>query len=201
MSKGFFNKITNLDIFTFFNICLFAGMLYFIYYERFIGYFGSNHQLEFFVYAVIAIIIIIVTSIQLRKIEFPTWFFIIIEIGLLAHFSGGLIHYDSKRLYDHYFLSVRYDKYVHFYNAFTATVCANYISSRLKLKLGDFKNIIIFFFVLGLGAMIEIFEYAVAKNIKDNGVGLYNNNMQDMISNAAGVTLFIIISQFIKHKK
>jgi hypothetical protein len=169
-------------------------MLYFVYYERFINYFGQARKAEFFIYAVLTVIIICSVSMQFRNIKCPVWLFIMIEAGLLFHFAGGIVHYDSKRLYDHYFFNIRYDKFVHFYNAFTAAVCISFIFSYMKLKLGTLRNIIIFFTVLGLGAMIEIFEYAVAKNITDNGVGLYNNNMQDLISNAAGISFFLIIS-------
>ena len=66
-----------------------------------------------------------------------------------------------------------------------------FIVSRLKLRY--LRDVIVFFVVLGLGAILEITEYIVTRHVIYNGVGGYDNNMQDLISNACGVFLCLLV--------
>ena len=109
------------------------------------------------------------------------------------HFSGGFININGHRLYDCFIIGIRYDKYVHFVNAFAIGMLIEYIFLLLKADLKYLRETVVFFMVLGLGALVEIFEYVVTKNIKHNGVGGYDNNMQDLISNAVGALCCILI--------
>jgi hypothetical protein len=47
--------------------------------------------------------------------------------------------------------------------------------------------------VLGLGAVIEIVEYVVVLTVPRNGVGGYDNNMQDLIANLCGAGAFLML--------
>ena len=47
--------------------------------------------------------------------------------------------------------------------------------------------------VLGLGAVVEIVEYLVVLTVPEHGVGGYDNNMQDLIANALGASLAMVL--------
>jgi len=115
--KYFFWKISNIDLFAFVNMILFAFMSKFVYYQRFIMYRGVTNIHEFFIYASIIFIFIFYVWRHFRNVYVPLYILFLIEMGILIHFAGAFVSYDGYRLYDHIFLSIRYDKYVHFVNA------------------------------------------------------------------------------------
>jgi len=186
-------NLTNVDYFVIINCLFFIFMCVFVYFARFIKYIGSARIGEFFIYAILIILVIMGLWGQFRKLPFSFWTLFILEFGIIIHFLGGLVFIDGKRLYDCYAFSFRYDKYVHFVNAFAVGLLLQNIFIFSKVRLGHLRNIIVFFVVLGLGAFLEIFEYLVTRNIKYNGVGGYDNNMQDLISNVVGIAVSIII--------
>jgi hypothetical protein len=61
-----------------------------------------------------------------------------------------------------------------------------------KLRLRHLRDFIVLFVVLGLGAMVEMFEYIVTRHLPQNGVGGYDNNMQDLIANFVGGFIAIV---------
>jgi len=109
-----------------------------------------------------------------------------VEVGIIIHFCGGLVRLDGQRLYDHYFFGVRYDKYVHLINAAFVTAFVARVYRSRGGALDGFGRFFVLLIVLGLGAIIEIAEYLVMLTIKNNGVGGYDNNMQDLIANLCG---------------
>ena len=60
-----------------------------------------------------------------------------------------------------------------------------------KNQMGFINLFFVFLIVLGLGAIVEIFEYGVTKTVPHNGVGDYDNNMQDLLGNCAGGLLYV----------
>ena len=197
-------KITNKDLFVIGNIFLFIWLCYVVYFERFIYYRGREHLWEFFVYAVAILIVILLFWILTRQINFSSKLLILVEIIILIHFAGGLIILNESRLYDNIILGIRYDKYAHVIMTFMGgfILYALYFKN-LNLKWW-FKDIQLLMIILGIGAVIEIIEYLVILTVDINGVGNYDNNMQDMISNFIGASvsiLFIRISSLIKDKR
>ncbi len=192
ITKKRVSRITN-DCFVLFNTLLFVFMCTFVYQERFVKYLGNERNIEFFIYAVLIIIFIIGLWLQFRKLFFPLPIVVMIELGILVHFAGGLIFIDGHRLYDQYLLGIRYDKYVHLINAFAVTMLIQNIFIVSRLKLRYLRDVIVFFVVLGLGAILEITEYIVTRHVIYNGVGGYDNNMQDLIANACGVFLCLLV--------
>lgn len=187
-------NLKNVDVFVFFNVVLFVLMCIFVYYDRFVTYRGTGNILEFFLYAVLILLTILVSWRFLRAYSFGSFSLVLAEIGILMHFSGGLVHFDGHRLYDNVFLGVRYDKYVHLVNSFTASVLVNHFFGTIGLRLGRLESPVIVLIVLGFGSIIEIVEYIVALTVPQNGVGGYDNNMQDLIANITGGLLYISFS-------
>ena len=197
-------KIKNADIFVFINIIFFLWMCYAVYYDRFIHYRGSAYLWEFFVYATLNVIVVIFLWIMFRNFNFPNWLIILVQLSIFMHFAGGLINIADKRLYDCLIFNIRYDKYVHFFNSFIGGVFLyKYYFRELKLNW-LIKDFILIFTVLGIGALVEIVEYLVTLTVETNGVGNYDNNLQDLISNFIGITLFVVttkLTSIIKYRK
>lgn len=181
-----------LDKFVFFNLALFLLMAGTVYYDRFIQFRGTGNLLEFYLYAVFITGVILIGWRNFRHVELPWMLLLFIELGILMHFAGGLLVIDGQRLYDHFALGIRYDKYVHFTNALVAAASVDTIFARKRLRLSGLRPLVILLAVLGMGAIIEILEYWVAVTVPHNGVGDYDNNMQDLIGNFTGGVTYIV---------
>jgi hypothetical protein len=185
--------ISIFDIFIIVNIMLFVLMCIFVYYDRFVVYRGSEHVLEFYVYAMFIFFYITIIWICFRKYSWSLWEVFLIEIMILIHFAGGFVHIDQKRLYDNVFFSIRFDKYAHFINSFIGAILVARVLHYLDFKMKMLQGLVIILIVLGVGAFIEISEYIVMMTVPGNGVGGYDNNMQDLMANLAGSTVFIML--------
>ena len=195
--------MTNIDLFAFVNLALFAFMGKFVYYQRFVMYRGVTNIYEFFIYASIIFIFIIYVWKHFRNVSVPLSILFLIEMGILIHFAGAFVIYDGHRLYDHIFLLIRYDKYVHFVNAAITTVVVLYIFVRQKYQLDGFLLFVSMLMVMGLGAFHEIVEFMVVLTLKNTGVGRYINNLSDMVANFLGtftVTVFVYYTFYSKKK-
>jgi uncharacterized membrane protein YjdF len=187
--------LMNVDIFVAFNVLLFSFMCVFVYYDRFIAYRGAEHVIEFFAYAVLIMGVIFISWRALRSYPFSNSLLLLIELGILMHFAGGLVQLHGTRLYNNYFFGLRYDKYVHFCNALFGAFIVKDFFDRRKMKLYSFTSLVVVLIVLGFGSVIEIVEYVVTKSVPHNGVGGYDNNMQDLIANLAGGLVYGFIEQ------
>jgi len=184
-------QIKNVDVFVAINTVLFIVKCLITTYPRFISKYGSEYLTEFFVYAVGIITLIYIFWLVFREYPFDTTMLVILEFGILVHFAGALVTIDGVRLYDSNFWGIGYDKYVHFVNSF---VCAMLIRRLFIIKrntMNHITSIFILLTVLGLGGIIEIVGYGVVLTIQHNGVGGYDNNMQDLIANFCGGLFFL----------
>lgn len=188
--------MNKLDVFTGFNLLLFLAMCVLRYHARFIEYRGIEHIHEFFVYAALIIVGILALWRVFRRHAFDGALLVWIQVGILMHFSGAFVQIDGGRLYDQVLWSVRYDKLVHFVNAFAAA----WLLQRLLQWHGldgsrsrAFRAVMVVLGVQGLGAVVEIAEYFVVLTVPRNGVGDYDNNMQDLIANLAGACTCLLV--------
>ena len=184
-----------MDVFFAVNVLLFILMCVFAYYARWTKYAGNGRIAieEFMFYAVVIILAITALWVWLRRYPFPAWLVMVIELGILLHFAGGLVHFGGARLYDHIYCGIRYDKYVHFANAFFATLVVQEIFRIKNLPINAFTRLVIYLVALGLGSAIEICEYVVTLTVPQNGVGGYDDNLRDLIANSCGGALFLAI--------
>lgn len=181
-----------IDAFALTNVVLFVLLCVFRYYARFVQYRGAAHIGEFFVYAAVIMVGIAILWFVFRHYEFEGSTLLLVQLGILMHFSGAFVMIDNHRLYDQVLFGLRYDKYVHFVNAFAATVLISRLFRIQKIALTRSNNVFVVLVVLGLGAVIEIVEYAVVLTVPQNGVGGYDNNMQDLMANLAGACSFML---------
>ena len=186
-------RLNGVDIFFAFNLLLFLLMCVFAYYARWTKYAGNGRIAEFFFYAVVIMLAITALWIWLRRYAYPAWLLVVIELGIMLHFAGGLVYFGGARLYDHIYFGIRYDKYVHFANAFFAALMVQEIFRIKRVPINGFTRLMIYFVALGLGSCIEICEYLVTLTIPQNGVGGYDDNLRDLIANSCGGALFLAL--------
>jgi len=191
-SKPMARAVRNVDLFALTNAVLFVAMLMFVYYERFLRYRGRGNVHEFFIYAAIITALIALGWRYLRRFEFPTPLLVAVQAGILLHFAGAFVPVNGGRLYDVMLGPVRYDKIVHYTNALAAAAVVSRILALLRAELPLIRGAVICLTVLGLGALVEILEYLVLLTIPGAGVGGYENNMHDLIANAAGAMSFLL---------
>jgi hypothetical protein len=184
--------VRKLDVFAGVNAALFLVLCVFRYHDRFVRYRGPGHLEEFFVYAVMILGGIAFLWWVFRDHAFDALVLVLIQIGIFMHFSGAFVQIEAGRLYDAHFLGIRYDKYVHFFNAFAVAYLLSRLYQRMGIPLSFPQNLTLLFTVLGLGAVVEIVEYGVMLTVEVNGVGGYDNNMQDLLANLCGSTAFVI---------
>ena len=189
-------KIRNFDTFALVNIFFFLIMCYLVYYDRFISYRGLANIHEFFFYATVIISVIIIAWYKFRYLHVRLGLLVLIEIGILMHFSGAFIEVDGHRLYDSRFFDIRYDKFVHFTNALISTFITLHIFSKRGIKDSNFTLLLAVLTVLGLGAVVEMVEYVVTLTVEHNGVGAYNNNMLDLVANFFGSIFAVILYKY-----
>jgi hypothetical protein len=165
-------------------------MCFAVYYDRFMKYRGPGNLHEFFIYACGIILAILAAWVFLRRVRFPNWLLILAQIGILAHFSGAFFPIEGGRLYDAHILGMRYDKYVHGFNAFTGAALLSHVFERRRAQV-PLRGFVLLSATLGVGAVIEMMEYIVMITVPNSGVGNYDNNMQDLVSNFVGAALFV----------
>lgn len=144
-------------------------------------------EFEFGLYAAVILAAGVVAWRWLRRVDYPLWLLLLVEVGIISHFAGGYVKYgDEGWLYWHHFAGIRYDQIVHFYNSMVGALAFATIFEQVGLKLGAWRPFVVVTVVLGLGAVIEIVEFFAVLTIPNVGVGDYANNMMDLVMNLLG---------------
>jgi len=68
-----------------------------------------------------------------------------------------------------------------------------YVFQRRKFPQTPLTLLVAMLVVMGLGAFVEIVEFLVVMTIPNNGVGLYVNNLSDMVANFVGALLTVTL--------
>lgn len=184
-----------IDVFAAVNGMLFLVLCVFRYHARFLEYRGAEHIEEFFVYAGAIIAVILLLWRLFRHYEFDGTVLLLVQMGILLHFAGAFVQIDGHRLYDAHLLGLRYDKYVHFANAFAASILIARLFQIQHIALTPINSVFVMLVVLGLGAVVEIVEYFVVLTVAHQGVGDYHNNLQDLVANLVGAATHLLVRQ------
>jgi len=144
-------------------------------------------EAEFALYAGATLAAIFVFWRSLRQNTYPMWLLLLLEVAMLAHFSGGLVSVGGERLYAYSVGGIiTFDKVVHFANSVAAALFLMHLARSRHMRFGGWEGFIIVMTVAGIGTVIEILEYAAVVTLPQTGVGDYANNLQDLIANALG---------------
>lgn len=187
-----FDGVARIDLFAALNLLLFLLLCVFRYHARFIQYRGAEHIEEFFIYATVIVAGIGLLWAVFRRYAFDPVILTCLQVGIVMHFCGAFVQIDGGRLYDAHLLGLRWDKWVHFVNAFAAAALMSRLFEIQHIALTTVNRVFVLLTVLGLGAVIEIVEYGVVLTVPRQGVGDYDNNMQDLIANLCGATAHLV---------
>jgi hypothetical protein len=190
------SRLTVVDLFVGFNAALFLLLASTAYWRRFLQFKTRADLPEFMVYATVLFTGILVAWWGLRRLSFRSPVLVLFEAGLLLHFSAGLMHPNGMRLYDLslgvrlFDYPLRFDKVVHFFNAYVGCALTLELFRLLRVRIPRVRMLVVALTVIGVGAVIEMIEYMVVKTVPHNGVGDYDNNMTDLIANLAGCVAY-----------
>jgi len=150
---------------------------------------------EFAYYMIVMAALLVVLWRWLRRFDYSAGLLIAVQMGLFAHFAGGLIYYgpEGLRLYSHVFWGIRFDKIVH---AYSCMVLVFFTWRSLQMADVDLKPGLMWMlpvFALGAGAFWEIVEFMAVVNIELTGVGDYINNTGDLIADFLGAIMATLI--------
>ena len=190
-------NVTSVDFFALINSFFFLIMCVFVYYDRFVMFRGAANIHEFFIYATVIFLVIFFFWYKFKHLSVNSLVLVLIEIGILIHFSGAFIEVDGHRLYDSRFFDIRYDKYVHFFNSMIALFITLHIFAKKGLPQTNIILMVAVLTVLGLGAVVEIIEFLVTLTVENNGVGSYNNNMLDLTANLFGAVSAVLLHEYL----
>jgi hypothetical protein len=178
--------LKNLDVFVFLNLILFSVKGVLRSYPLFLAFYGADRVGEFSVYAVGLLAAMLGFWAVFRRYHFDVPLLVLAQVGILIHFAGAFVILDGRRLYDCFFWGMGYDKFVHFTNSFVVSILLRRLFVIQKIPRNAINRLFIVWIALGLGGLVEIVEYGVVLNYPRNGVGGYDNNMQDLIANLVG---------------
>lgn len=181
------------DAFAGLNLALFLAMTVFFYRDRFIHYRGLAHIAEFYFYALLIFAAICALWRTFRHAAIPVVVLTALQLGIVMHFAGGLVFQDGGRLYDIHIAGIRFDKYVHLVNGCAAGLLVSWVWRRGEVRDCGLALGSVVLAVLGLGGVVEIAEYLVYCTVPRNGVGGYDNNMQDLFANLLGAVCAVLL--------
>jgi len=193
---GHRGRLRPLDWAVLVNLGLFGLMAVLFYWDRFAVHRKSPNLREFFVYACVFAVLIGWLWWRLRTVPVRWRLLAAGEAGLLLHFAGGATIRPGLRLYDVRLLpwaDMRFDKLVHVVACVVVGLLAGAILRAYGVSLGRLRTTATILIVVGVGALWEICEYLVVSTFPDAGVGGYDNNMQDMISNLVGAFVYVLL--------
>lgn len=145
---------------------------------------------EFFVYACVIAAILAFVWPKIRRFDFPIGLLLLVEVGIVAHFCGGFVRVGGARLYDQSMLGIGYDNLVHGLNAFAGAAVIDHLLRQYRFGPALWHWLVLGL-VLGAGAVTEIIEYAILQIVPTAGIGGYDNNARDLVSNLAGALAFL----------
>lgn len=187
-----FPSILPIDVLLVTNLLVTGLWAVLFYYPRFLVLHSSGTAPEFLFYAAVTLAVTLLVWKRVRHLDLGWKTLAPVQLLLVMHLLGGATAPNGIRLYDHpLFFGVTYDKVVHAVAGFTAALVVATVMSRTladRTPFADAQRVLI---VMGLCALWELVEYAAYELIPLTGVGLYDNNMQDLLANLMGATLFI----------
>lgn len=162
------------------------------YYRLFLTLHSTGNPIEFLFYAGITLAATLVLWRRVRRLDLGWKALGPLQVLLVLHMLGGITSSHGVRLYDcHVAFGLTYDKVVHAYAGFAAALVVFTVLSRSLPRHVPFANLVSVLVVMGIAALWELVEYAAYALIPLSGVGGYDNNMQDMLANLLGATLFV----------
>lgn len=175
------------------------------YVTGFAIYFLSIGNHEFIVYIVTLVALILLVGLTLRKAEFPPSLLWALSIWGLAHMAGGGVPVGGSVLYNLRLVTLvetdllyilKYDQVVHAYGfGVTAWLLRHLLLRHFPATAGTATAYVYPALAsMGLGATNEIIEFSAVLMVPDTNVGGYYNTALDLVFNALGAVLAMVIA-------
>ena len=148
------------------------------------------------------VVTVVVLGAVLMRLDRTVQFSDLVAVGVTAwavgHLAGGLIGLDGDRvLYNAVLVPhLRYDNVVHFFGFGVAGVgvweaLAPRLARRDPAPLA--AGITVWLFGMGIGALNEVVEFAIALNVEESNVGGYLNTGRDLVANLLGAAATAVV--------
>ncbi|MCV2882198.1 DUF2238 domain-containing protein [Actibacterium sp. XHP0104] len=174
------------------------------YVGAFGAWFLSIGNYEFIWYIATMVGLILLVGINLRKAEFPVALLWALTLWGLAHMAGGGVKVGDSVLYSAMVIPfsvngelsiLKYDQIVHAYGfGTTAWLLWHLLTRHYPDTRGTWTAAVYpAFGAMGLGAVNEIIEFIAVLGIADTNVGGYYNTALDLVFNATGAIIAVVI--------
>ncbi len=175
-----------------------------VYVGGFTVWFLSRENYEFILYVVTMLGLIALVALSVRKAELPVPMLWALTFWGLAHMAGGGIPVGESVLYslrlidivgDGEFRILKYDQVVHAYGfGVTAWLLYHLLARHFPVMRGTWS---IYTYAalasIGLGAVNEMIEFSAVIMMPDTNVGGYYNTALDLVFNAAGAVVAMLL--------
>ncbi len=185
----------------------------------------KRFRITFTVLALVVLVLAFINIFILKNQEFAFYFFlafgvlflffegrrrsqldwkILVAAGLLMVLLllDNTVRFSGFRLYDSYLLGLRFDNIAHFLGfVFVAFVVYRFLIHYFKpIIKKHYLLATVIFLTLGLGAMLEIFEFSAVAFFQAN-VGDYTNNALDWVVDGFGALVGAVAADVLHWKK
>lgn len=147
---------------------------------------------EILYYSIILYVgIIIILFLYRDKIKLHFHHYLLLSVFWLSSLLGSNLYFNGIKLYDQWFVFIRYDQLVHILGSFVITLVIYQLFKKYLKRLFQ-QNKLIFLFTIvlitiGFGTIYEIIELVAVYFLNaSEAVGTYYNNALDLIFNLIG---------------
>ena len=144
------------------------------------------------------LVTVVLLGVLVVRLDRTVRFSDLVAVGLtgwaVAHLAGGIIEIEGDRVLYNAVLAprLRYDNVVHFFGFGVAGI-ATWEALAPRLIRRDppplAAGIIVWLFGMGIGALNEVVEFAIALNVEESNVGGYLNTGRDLVANMLGAAV------------
>ncbi|WP_255571963.1 DUF2238 domain-containing protein [Celeribacter sp. PS-C1] len=186
-----------------------VGLFTAIYVIGFTLWFFAIGNFEFVIYVLTMLILIGLVATSLRKVEYPPCLLWALTLWGLLHMAGGGVPVNGSVLYtlelipfvsDGEMTILKYDQLVHAYGFGVAAWLLWHIMTHAFPVLKGTKTAFVLpvLGAMGLGALNEIIEFSAVLMVPDTNVGGYINTALDLVFNAIGAVIAMMIVTSVK---
>jgi putative membrane protein len=182
-----------------------VALFTFAYVIAFSAWFILGGNYEFVVYLATMLLLILLVGRSLRSAEYPPAMLWALSLWGLMHMAGGGVPVGGSVLYnlqviplgpaDGEWTFLKYDQLVHAYGfGVTAWVLWHLMARHYPVLQGT-RTIYVYpaLAAMGLGAVNEIIEFMAVLSVPDTNVGGYLNTALDLVFNAAGAVIAMVL--------
>ncbi|MHC0053439.1 hypothetical protein [Actibacterium sp. D379-3] len=174
------------------------------YVAVFSAWFFAIGNYEFIWYVVTMVALIALVSVNLRKAEFPAPLLFSLSLWGLAHMAGGGVPVGDSVLYSAVLVPLslngemtilKYDQIVHAYGFGVTAWLLWHLMARHFPQTKGTATIYVYPAIgaMGLGSVNEIIEFIAVLGIPETNVGGYYNTALDLVFNAAGACIAVVL--------